>query len=87
MGPAGAWILIRENKLDETSDKIKKWNWMTGGASILGEWDYISWVGGENWEDVWNHLVELKGENWQTHPYIPIKSWWNQKWKDNWWWE
>lgn len=85
--PAGAWVLFRENKLNETSDKIKKWNWATSGASIPGDWDYIAWIEGDSWDDVWHHLVDIKRENWQTLPYVPIKSWWNQTWKDKWWWE
>lgn len=85
--PAGAWVFIRENKLDETSQKIEHWPWVTSGASIPGEWDYISWVAGENWDDLWNHLSEMKQENWEATPFVPIKSWWNQKWKDQWWWE
>ena len=83
--PAGAWVMMREGKLDETQDKIKKWNWMTSGASIPGDWDYISWVGGKNWDEVWNHLNEIKKGKWQTTTHIPIKSWWKESWKDNWW--
>ncbi len=83
--PAGSWVFFRQNHLDDTTGKIKEWNWMTSGASIPGEWDYISWVSGENWDDVWNHLAELKQEKWETNPCVPIKSWWNQKWKDKWW--
>ena len=83
--PAGTWVTFRENKHHETPEKIRKWNWMTNGASIPGEWDYISWVSGENWDEVWNHLFELKKENWETYNYVPIKTWWNQNWKNNWW--
>lgn len=83
--PAGAWVTIRENKLDEASNKIKEWNWLTSGASIPGYWDYITWVAGENWDDVWNHVMEMKTEDWQTSAYVPIKSWWNQDWKNKWW--
>lgn len=85
--PAGSWVLIRENKLNETSDKIKKWDWATSGASIPGDWDYITWIEGDTWDDVWKHLIDIKGENWQTLTYVPVKSWWNQSWKDKWWWE
>ena len=84
--PAGTWVLYREKKLNETPDKIRKWNWMTSGASIPGDWDYISWVAGENWDEVWNHLTELKNQNCETYPCVPIKSWWNQHWKEKWWW-
>jgi len=83
--PAGAWVLSREHKLDETGDKAKNWNWITSGASIPGDWDYISWVEGENWDDVWNHLDEYNTNNWETRTHIPVKSWWNQAWKDKWW--
>ena len=83
--PAGTWLLIKENRLGETPDRIRSWNWMTSGASIPGDWDYMAWVEGENWDDVWNHLLEVKTENWQTLTHVPIKSWWNQSWKDKWW--
>jgi hypothetical protein len=83
--PAGAWVMVRGNKIDEPDQKIKKWNWTTSGASIPGEWDYMAWIEGQDWDEVWNHLLEIKTENWQTASYIPIKSWWNQKWKDSWW--
>jgi len=83
--PAGTWILLRENQLDETNTKIEKWNWANLGASIPGEWDYITWVEGNNWDEVWKHVLELKAQNWETLTYTPVKSWWNQKWKDSWW--
>ena len=83
--PAGAWVLLREDKLDEVNSKIKNWNWATSGASIPGDWDYITWVTGQNWNEVWTHLNELQNENWQTSTYVPIKTWWNQNWKNNWW--
>jgi len=83
--PAGAWVLMRENKTDEAKDTFKKWDWMNSEASIPGEWDYISWVGGKNWDEVWNHLYDLKKGKWQTEAQVPIKSWWKQSWKDNWW--
>lgn len=83
--PVGTWVLIKENKLNETHDKIRQWNWMTSGASIPGDWDYLAWIGGENWEEIWGHLLELKAENWETSTQVPIKSWWNQSWQEKWW--
>jgi len=83
--PVGTWVLLREGRLDETSEKIRRWNWATSGASIPGDWDYITWVAGENWDEVWNHVMEMKAESLQTSTYVPIKSWWNQNWKTNWW--
>lgn len=83
--PAGTWVLFKEKRLDETLDKTRKWDWVISGASIPGDWDYMAWIEGENWEDVWNHLLEVKSENWQTSVQVPIKSWWNQSWKDKWW--
>jgi len=78
-------MLIREKNLDDTPEKTKKWNWITSGASIPGDWDYISWIQGENWEDVWNHVLQVKKEDWETSTYVPVKSWWNEKWKSQWW--
>jgi hypothetical protein len=83
--PAGAWVMMRENKVDEAQPKIRNWSWMTSDASIPGEWDYISWVGGKNWNEVWNHLWEIKKGKWETTTHVPIKSWWKESWKENWW--
>ena len=83
--PAGAWVLVREEKLDEANEKIKNWPWTTSGASFAGDWDYLAWVEGQNWDEVWGHLFEMKTENWQTSTFVPIRSWWNQNWKNNWW--
>ena len=83
--PVGAWMLLKENKLDETSQQIPQWDWITSGASIPGDWDYMAWVEGNDWNDVWTHLLELKSSHWRTSALIPIKSWWNQNWKQNWW--
>jgi hypothetical protein len=83
--PAGTWVLVKEGRLDETLEKSRNWQWMTSGASIPGDWDYMAWIEGENWDEVWNHLMEVKSENWQTSAQIPIKSWWNQNWKNKWW--
>ena len=83
--PAGAWVLVKEEKIDEANEKIKNWDWTTSGANIPGEWDYLTWVEGQNWDEVWDHLSEIKTENWETLTFVPIKSWWNQNWKNNWW--
>ncbi|MEF8848128.1 MAG: hypothetical protein V5A68_03245 [Candidatus Thermoplasmatota archaeon] len=82
--PVGTWVLLKENKLDEAFDKLKDWNWMTSTASIPGEWDYMTWVEGDNWDEVWNHILEIK-EEWDTSAQIPIKSWWDESWRENWW--
>jgi hypothetical protein len=83
--PYGAWVFVRENRLNETYDKSHNWHWMTSGASIPGDWDYMAWVQGENWDDVWNHLLEVKSSTWESWAQVPIKSYWNQNWKDKWW--
>jgi hypothetical protein len=83
--PAGTWVLLKEKKLEETTNKTRKWDWMTSGTSIPGEWDYMAWVAGETWNEVWDHLFEVKSEKWQISAQIPIKSWWNESWKNNWW--
>ena len=64
--PAGTWIFLRGDKLNGGAEKIKKWDWITSGASIPGDWDYVAWVEGENWDEVWNHLSEIKTEKWQA---------------------
>jgi len=83
--PAGAWVLLRENKLGEVLEKMHNWDWTVSGASIPGDWDYMTWVGGKNWDEVWKHLVQIKKEKWETTTQVPIKSWWNEKWKEQWW--
>ncbi|MDG6219345.1 MAG: hypothetical protein QCI00_07880, partial [Candidatus Thermoplasmatota archaeon] len=71
--------------LDETLEHMPNWDWVTSGTSIAGDWDYMAWVEGNNWDEIWNHLMELKSTEWRTSALIPIKSWWNQNWKYNWW--
>jgi DNA-binding Lrp family transcriptional regulator len=83
--PVGAWMLLKENKLDETTYALKNWQWITSGASIPGDWDYMAWIEGERWDDVWSHLMEAKAQHWRTSALIPIKSWWNHNWEYNWW--
>lgn len=83
--PVGAWILLKEKTLDEATKAISNWDWVTSGASIPGNWDYMAWVEGNNWDDIWNHLYEMKSTQWRTSALIPIKSWWNTAWKENWW--
>jgi len=82
--PVGAWMLLKESTLDDTTNNMPNWNWVTSGASIPGEWDYMAWVEGNNWDDIWNHLNEMKSTQWRTQALIPIKSWWNKSWKENW---
>ena len=82
--PVGAWMLFKENKLDDTTRNITKWDWITSGASIPGNWDYMAWVEGNNWDEVWNHLYEMKNGYWRTAALVPIKSWWNQTFKNKW---
>ena len=77
--------LLRENKLGEVLEKMHNWDWTVSGASIPGDWDYMTWVGGKNWDEVWKHLVQIKKEKWETTTQVPIKSWWNEKWKEQWW--
>jgi hypothetical protein len=83
--PAGTWVMAREHQLEETAHKLKNWDWTTSGASIPGDWDYITWIAGENWDDVWNHVTEFNSQNWETSTLVPVRSWWNQNWKDKWW--
>jgi len=83
--PVGAWMLLKENRLDDTSKNMEQWDWITSGASIPGEWDYMAWIEGNNWDEIWGHVMEIKSSEWRTSAIIPIKSWWNQSWKENWW--
>ena len=78
-------MLLKENYLDETTNTIKQYDWITSGASIPGDWDYMAWVEGENWDDLWNHMLEMKSGQWRTSALVPMKTWWNQNWKQNWW--
>ena len=83
--PVGAWVMMKEDQLDESSNKVPQWDWITSGASIPGDWDYMAWIEGDNWDDVWNHLMDVKTGNWRTAALVPIKSWWNKNFKEHWW--
>ncbi len=83
--PTGAWVMFKENKLDETSQYVPKWDWVTSGASIPGDWDYMAWIQADNWDELWHHLMETKQTNLKTTAVLPLKTYWNKNWEQNWW--
>ena len=83
--PTGAWVMFKENKLDETSQYVPKWDWITSGASIPGDWDYMAWIQADNWDELWHHLMETKQTSLKTTAVLPLKTYWNKTWEQNWW--
>ena len=83
--PTGAWVMFKENTLDETSQYVPKWDWITSGASIPGDWDYMAWIQADNWDELWHHLMETKQSNYKTTAVLPLKTYWNTAWEQNWW--
>lgn len=83
--PAGAWVLWRDNKLNGSWKKTTNWKWAVSSASVPGDWDWVTWVGGKNWNEVWNHVLDFQKPGWQTTTLVPVRSWWNKSWAKNWW--
>jgi muconolactone delta-isomerase len=82
--PAGAWVMFKENHLDDTLYHVPDWDWITSGASIPGDWDYMAWIEAEDYDELWSHLMQTKQSHWRTSAALPLKSWWNTQWKQNW---
>ncbi|HVA65497.1 MAG TPA: hypothetical protein VNK24_01070 [Elusimicrobiota bacterium] len=83
--PVGNWVFARTPRLNGEIKEMQKLPWAASAASIPGDWDYMVWVGGQKWEEVWDHVGELNKDGWHTQTLIPMKSWWNQAWKNSWW--
>ncbi len=83
--PVGSWVSVRTPHLNGEWKAMHKWSWMASTASTPGDWDYLVWAGGKNWNEVWNHVWDLNKEGWHTQTMVPIRSWWNKNWKKNWW--
>ena len=84
--------LLRLQELTSTLSRLngeikdtKKWKWAGSVASVPGEWDYLAWVGGDNWDQVWKGVEGMNEKGWRTETLVPIKSWWNKSWKKEWW--
>jgi hypothetical protein len=82
---AGAWTWLRSPHLNGEMKQLTKWPWATSVASIPGDWDYLAWVGGKDWDQVWGNIWSLNKGGWHTETLVPLKSWWNKSWKNGWW--
>lgn len=81
----GNWVFVRSPHLNGEIKDIRKLSWAASAASIPGDWDYLVWVGGKSWEQVWGHVGDLNKGGWHTQTLVPVKSWWNKRWKESWW--
>ena len=82
---AGAWAWLRSPHLNGCIKDAAKWKWAGSVASVPGDWDYLAWVGGDNWDQVWKGVEGMNAQGWRTETLVPIKSWWNKSWKKEWW--
>ncbi|MFC1522518.1 Lrp/AsnC ligand binding domain-containing protein [Elusimicrobiota bacterium] len=82
--PCGAWVLWRGKDLNGTWKKTKNWDWAVSSASVPGDWDWITYVGGWNWNDVCQNQVKFQKLGWQTKTLVPMRTWWNTKWAKLW---
>lgn len=83
--PVGSWVWMHSPKLNGEWKSMKNWKWASSVASTPGEWDYLVWAGGRNWNDVWNKVGQANRSGWRTQSLVPIKTWWNKSWKKSWW--
>jgi hypothetical protein len=82
---AGSWVWLRTPKLNGEMKRMTQWPWLTSVASVPGDWDYLVWAGGNDWEKVWQNVWSMNKAGWHTETLVPIKSWWNKSWKNAWW--
>lgn len=82
--PQGVWVLWRDYNLNGNWKKTTNWKWAVSSASIPGDWDWLSWVGGKNWDETWNNLMTFQKAGWETKTMVPVRSWWNKKWTKSW---
>lgn len=83
--PAGAWVQLRDAKLNGNFKKLTEWDWVASSVSVPGQWDYITWVAGNTWDEVWENVWTLNKAGWQTSTAVPVRSWWNRAWEKSWW--
>ncbi|MFA6003292.1 MAG: Lrp/AsnC ligand binding domain-containing protein [Elusimicrobiota bacterium] len=82
---AGAWVFLRSPHLNGEMSQLTKWPWVNSVTSVPGDWDYMMWAGGKDWDQVWSHVGQLNTAGWQTETMVPLRSWWNKSWKKDWW--
>ena len=83
--PAGAWVWWRDQHLNGAWKTTQKWKWAVSSVSVPGDWDWVTWVGGKNWDDAWKNVLEFQRPGWSTMTMVPVKSWWNKSWSKRWW--
>jgi hypothetical protein len=83
-GQAGAWIWARWPGKGTEQIQAKK-DWLWSWASTPGDWDSISWINGDSWQQVWDRAESLKQQGWETEMNVPLKAWWNKSWEKSWW--
>lgn len=83
--PAGAWMWVRSPHLNGEMKNVAKWKWANSVTSVPGDWDYLVWAGGRNWDEVWKGVGDANAAGWQTQTMVPVRSWWNKSWKKDWW--
>ncbi len=83
--PAGAWVWWRAPKLDSEWTKAASLPWTVSTASVPGHWDGVTWISGKDWDAVSDHVLEFQRLGWETKTLMPLRTWWNKSWKDNWW--
>ena len=82
--PAGSWVFLRAPRLDVDVEKLARRPWASSVASLPGDWDYLMWAGGKDWEKVWSNIRSLNQSGWKTETAVPLKSWWNRRNKQAW---
>lgn len=76
-----AWVFLRAKGLNGEMKKLSRRPWAASVASVPGDWDYLLWAGGKDWEQVWSNVSSLSKSGWDTETVVPLKTWWNKKWQ------
>lgn len=83
--PAGVWMQARETGPMNRWKEMTTWDGQVSTASTPGEWDYLSWVAGKDWNQTMEHVMSAKKKGWETNTLVPMRSWWNEKVAAGWW--
>lgn len=82
-----AYVFIRTEpgKTEDIWHKVQKWEKTIGAWVVTGEWDIITWIDAQNWDEVYAATWELRewdGVNLTSSHFVynGSKNW-------EWWWD
>ena len=83
--PTGCWVMARDTGSLSHWGEMQKWDGWTSAMSLPGDWDYMAWVAGDDWNQTHRRVWEAAKKGWETQTVVPLRSWWNEKWQGSFW--